>query len=92
MLFAAIEKVREAAIKRLIFPRRSAHTNTRQKALSDHNYLFPQLQLSHINKGSVGVLLVMRRRPPLRIFLRARRQLNYVAIFQVLEALPLIRQ
>jgi hypothetical protein len=43
VVFAAIEQVRGAAIKRFILLRRSAHTNSRQKQWSDHNYFFPVL-------------------------------------------------
>jgi hypothetical protein len=55
-----MERVRDAAINKPILSRRSAHTNSRQKQWSDHNYFFPSLQLSHINEGSVVLTLVMR--------------------------------
>jgi hypothetical protein len=49
--------------QRLVKHRRCFCRNTkpRQKQWSDHNYFFLQIQQSHINNGSVGVLLVMRR-------------------------------
>ena len=40
-------------------------TNPRQKQWSDHDYFFPQLQLSHINKGSAVLTLDISKRSPM---------------------------
>jgi hypothetical protein len=47
------------AIKRPISRARRRNTKSRQKQWSDLNYYFPELQLSHINKGSAVLTLVM---------------------------------
>jgi hypothetical protein len=39
----------------------------RQKQWSDNNYLFPELYLSHVNKGNVGVAAGMCRQSSILI-------------------------
>jgi hypothetical protein len=41
VLFAAIERCAEGRYQQFISRARGRNTNTRQKALSDHNYFFP---------------------------------------------------